>query len=208
MSRELFPNTGFIKSKLNKEAMNKLNTYIKNKKSSAKSLLVGNINKSWNIEDKDNWFFNNVLLKLIDEYQQEDLNAIVPQILTNNCAYILNSFWVNFQKKYDFNPIHSHSSAVFSFVVWMEIPSSYKKEKEIPFIKESNAPCPNTFEFIYTNILGSVSVYKFNLEPKDAGTILLFPSTLNHQVYPFYLSNKYRISISGNIALDPKQITQ
>ena len=44
------------------------------------------------------------------------------------------------------------------------------------------------------------------LEPEDKGTILLFPSKLLHQVYPFYLSNKKRISIAGNIKLDPTKI--
>ena len=84
--------------------------------------------------------------------------------------------------------------------------SSYKKEKELKFIKESNSPCANTFEFIYTNILGKVCTEKLHLEPEDEGTILLFPASLLHQVYPFYLSNKKRISISGNIKLDPTKI--
>ena len=206
MFRGVLPNVGIIKNKLDKEIMDRLNLYIKNKKSNFKSSLAGNISKSHGLEDKDNWFFNNVLLKLLNAYPKDDLNAITPSILTNDCAYVLNSFWVNFQKKYEFNPIHSHSKAVFSFVVWMQIPSSYKKEKEIPFIKESNNPCSNTFQFIYTNILGSVSTFSFNLEPEDAGTILFFPANLCHQVYPFYLSNKQRISISGNIALDPNQV--
>ena len=75
-------------------------------------------------------------------------------------------------------------------------------------MKESNNPSSNSFQFIYTNILGSVSTETFCLEPEDVGTILFFPASLSHQVYPFYLSNKYRISVSGNIALDPKQIIQ
>ena len=208
MSREIFLNTGFIKNKLNKEAMNKLNLYIKNKKNKFKYSLAGNINESYTIEDKDNWFFNNVLLKLLNEYSEGDLNAIIPSILTKNCVYVLNKFWVNFQKKHEFNPIHSHTQAAFSFVLWMQIPSSYKKEKKLKFIKESNSPCSNSFQFIYTNILGTISKYTINLEPEDAGTILFFPAGLNHQVYPFYLSNKERISISGNIALDPTQIIQ
>tara|TARA_R100001591_G_scaffold88346_1_gene94393 strand:+ start:4105 stop:4728 length:624 start_codon:yes stop_codon:yes gene_type:complete len=206
MPREIFPNIGYIKSKLNKEVMDRLNSYIKNKKGSHKSHLAGNINKSYNLKDKDNWFFENVLLKLLYEYEEKELNVIVPSILTNNCRYVLNSLWVNFQKKHEFNPIHSHTGAVFSFVVWMQIPSSYKKEKEIAFMKESNTPSSNTFQFSYTNSLGLISTKTFYLEPEDAGTILFFPATLSHQVYPFYLSNKYRISISGNIALDPKQI--
>ena len=206
MPREILPNVGYIRSKLDDKIMKRLNSYIKNKKGSHKSNLAGNINQSYNLEDKDNWFFENVLLKLLHEYEQDELNVIVPSILTNNCRYVLNSLWVNFQKKHEFNPIHSHTGAVFSFVVWMQIPSSYKKEKEINFMKESNTPSSNTFQFAYTNSLGLISIKTFYLEPEDAGTILLFPATLSHQVYPFYLSNKYRISISGNIALDPKQI--
>ena len=208
MSRKSLPNIGYIKSKLDDKSMNRLKSYIKNKKGSHKSNLAGNINQSYNIKDKDNWFFDNVLLKLLNEYEQDDLKSIVPSILTHNCRYVLNSFWGNFQKKYEFNPMHSHTQSVFSFVVWMNIPSSYKKEKEIPFIKQSNSPCANTFEFVYINSLGSISIYKFNLEPEDVGTILFFPATLHHQVYPFYLSNKHRISISGNIALNPKEVIQ
>tara|TARA_R110000751_G_scaffold17266_1_gene53736 strand:- start:440 stop:1060 length:621 start_codon:yes stop_codon:yes gene_type:complete len=198
-------NTGIIKEKLNDKAMKKLKSYIKNKKHNMSKILAGNINNSFNIEDKDNWFFNNVLLTLINQYSTKDFEAIVPSILTKNCAYNLDSFWVNFQNKYEFNPVHSHTG-VFSFVVWIEIPSSYKKEKELKFVKESNSPCPNTFEFIFSNILGAVCTERFHLEPEDKGTILLFPAKLLHQVYPFYLSNKHRISISGNIALDPTQL--
>ena len=207
MPRLNLPNISVIENKLDKKSINKLNSYIKNKKNNFKSFLAGNINRSYVLEDKDNWFFNNVLLKIMEEYG-EDLSSIVPSTLTHNCGYTLNSFWVNFQKKYEFNPVHSHSGAVFSFVVWMKIPSSYKKEKEIPFLKESNSPCANTFEFVYTNILGDISTFKFHLEPEHEGTILFFPASLRHQVYPFYLSNKERISVSGNIALDPKKIIQ
>ena len=130
------PNTGIIKEKLNNKEINKLKSYIKNKKNNISETLAGNINNSFSIEDKDNWFFNNVLLNLIGKYSTEDLKVIVPSVLTKNCAYTLDSFWVNFQNKYEFNPTHSHTG-VFSFVVWIEIPSSYKKEKELKFAKQS-----------------------------------------------------------------------
>ena len=109
------------------------------------------------------------------------------------------------QNKYEFNPLHHHAG-VFSFVIWVKIPSSYKKEKKLKFIRESNTPTSNTFEFLYTNILGSIVAEKYYLEPEDEGTIILFPAHTPHQVYPFYLSNKKRISVSGNIKLDPKKI--
>ena len=198
-------NTGVIKEKLDNKAMNKLKAYIKNKKNDMNKELSGNIHNSFIIKDKDNWFFNNVLLNLMNQYSKEDFNAILPGVLTKNCAYVLDSFWVNFQNKYEFNPVHNHAG-IFSFVVWIKIPSSYKKEKELKFAKESNAPCPNTFEFIFSNILGTVCTERFYLEPEDEGTILLFPARLAHQVYPFYLSNKQRVSVSGNIRLDPTKI--
>ena len=202
---KFFSNTGVIKDKLNNKSLNKLKFYIKNKKDKSNSTLAGNISNSFYLEDKDNWFFNNILLPLIKNYNNEDLKTIVPAILTKDCPYILDSFWVNFQNKYEFNPIHNHSG-IFSFVVWLKIPSSYKKEKELKFIKESNSPCPNTFEFIFTNILGKVCTERYYLEPEDEGTILLFPAVLSHQVYPFYLSNKQRVSVSGNIALDSTKV--
>jgi hypothetical protein len=195
-------NIGIIKEKLDDKTINRLKSYIKNKKQNISKVLAGNINDSFSIEDKDNWFFKNVLLRLLNQYGEDNLNVIVPNVLTKNCVYTLDSFWVNFQNKYEFNPTHSHTG-VFSFVVWIEIPSSYKKEKELKFAKASNSPCTNTFEFIYTNILGIVSSERYHLEPEDKGTILLFPAKLLHQVYPFYLSNKKRISISGNIKFDP-----
>ena len=45
----------------------------------------------------------------------------------------------------------------------------------------------------------SVSEYFIKLSPEKNGYCCLFPSDLSHQVYPFYTSDKDRISISGNI---------
>ena len=80
MLKEILPNVGFIRSKLDKETMDRLKSYIKNKKGSHKTSLAGNISGSYNLKDKDNWFFENVLLKLLNEYGEDNLNAIVPSI--------------------------------------------------------------------------------------------------------------------------------
>ena len=205
MDFKLFPNTGVIQSRLDDKTMNRLKSYIKNKKNKSKTNLAGNISDSFSLEDKDNWFFNNVLMPLIGKYSEEDLKSIIKSPLTENCAFTLSELWVNMQNKYEFNPLHHHAG-VFSFVVWVKIPSSHKKEKKLKFIKESNTPASNTFEFLYTSILGTIVAEKYYLEPEDEGRIILFPAHMPHQVYPFYLSNKKRISISGNIKLNPKQI--
>ena len=147
-------------------------------------------------------------MPLVSEYIQNTLNFnVTPSILTKNCNYVLSEFWVNFQKKYEFNPVHFHAG-VFSFVIWIKIPVSFKKEKNLPFLKNSKSQFNNTFSLMYTDCLGKISSLNFHLEPEDENTILLFSSQMQHVVYPFYSSNKNRISISGNIFLDPTQISQ
>lgn len=199
-----FKNIGFIKTKLSNNVIQRLKMYIRHKNKKVNKDLAGNISNSYSIEDKNNFFFDNVLASLIDEHINS-FGITVPGILTKNCRYKLHRFWVNFQKKYEFNPIHNHSGA-YSFVVWIKIPSSYKKESKLPFTKNSNSNCPNTFQFLFTDSLGKISHHGFNLEPEDEGTLLLFNSQMNHCVYPFYLSNQERISVSGNIYVDPEDI--
>jgi len=206
MTRINLPNIGIIEQKLSSETISRLKDYIKNKKEKTNHTLAGNIKESNTLVDKDDWFFKNILLPSIDEYNNLYTDIAVPHFLTKNCQYILNSFWVNFQKKYEFNPIHNHGG-LFSFVIWIKIPSSFKKECELPFVKHSNSKYPNSFQLFYTNALGQVSTCDYNLEPSHEGTMLFFPSKFSHCVYPFYLSNKKRISISGNIYLNPEKIT-
>tara|TARA_R100001244_G_scaffold113217_1_gene83841 strand:+ start:103 stop:720 length:618 start_codon:yes stop_codon:yes gene_type:complete len=204
MNNKFFKEGGFIKTKLSPDILKRLERYIKDKGASWNKQLAGNISRSCLLEDKNNFFFEKVLVPHINQYKKDFIPSL-PLILTESCKFKLNKFWVNFQKKYEFNPIHNHSG-VYSFVIWIKIPSSYKKECELPFIKNSNSPLPNTFQFINTNVVGKIMTADFNLEPSDEGTMLFFPAQLNHAVYPFYLSNKERISVSGNIALNPREI--
>ena len=203
---QFFPNKGWLELDLPEEVLNYLNKLIKNRKENYNKSLAGNIDESCILKDKDNWFFKNVLLKCLNEYINTfTLKGTVPNSLTKNCEFVLHDMWVNFQKKYEFNPIHNHGG-VFSFVIWMYIPSSYKKECKLKFVKHANYKPVATFQFVTVNILGQTITHEYNLEPEDEGTMLFFPSQQNHQVYPFYTSNKKRITISGNIKLDPKKI--
>ena len=113
----------------------------------------------------------------------------------------MNSFWVNFQKQHEFNPMHNHSG-VYSFVVFMKIPTVWKEQCEIPFVKESNSPKASAFEFVYTDIMGTISQYTYCLDSSFEGIMLFFPAEMMHQVYPFYNCEEERITISGNIVYD------
>jgi len=201
-----FPNVGFLEIKLFPEAVTFLKKCVKNKKSSYKWNLAGNIKESWLLTDKKDWFFNNVLMDCINSYVENfKVHGVVHNQLTKNCGYCLNNMWVNFQKKYEFNPMHTHGG-VFSFVVWIDIPYDYSKEHLLPFAQDSNDPSASDFSFVYTNILGNIESHTYSLNKDWNGYMLFFPAKLNHLVYPFYTSDKKRISISGNIALNVEDV--
>lgn len=201
-----FPNVGFIEQKLPKKVLDILRQYVKNKQQKVNYTLAGNIKSSYELVDTNDWFFKNILIPNAIEFEKYyKKDAVVPNVLTQNCAYELNRFWVNFQRKYEFNPIHDHGG-IYSFVIWLNIPADYEKEKKLSFSNHSNSPFPNTFQFVYNNSFGKISTYEYKLGPKDEGTMLFFSNKTQHVVYPFYTSNKTRVSISGNISLNPNKI--
>ena len=114
----------------------------------------------------------------------------------------LSGLWVNFQKKGEFQPTHDHTG-MFSFVIWMDIPYDWKDEAKLPFAKvraDGGTPSGGNFTFVYSNDnCRSVSEYVIPMSPEINGYCCFFPSDLCHQVYPFYTSDKDRITISGNI---------
>jgi hypothetical protein len=121
----------------------------------------------------------------------------------------LSSMWVNKQKKYEFNPVHHHSGAL-SFVIWINIPYDLKEEEAYfpPVSGQGFDPdgtdgaSTSKFTFFHTDALGSLRPTPLPVDKSWEGTILMFPSTLHHCVYPFYTSDDYRISVSGNIRID------
>ena len=55
------------------------------------------------------------------------------------------------------------------------------------------------FSFLFSGHDGRVLTEDLPVDNKYEGKMALFPASLNHQVYPFYTSDEYRITISGNI---------
>ena len=100
----------------------------------------------------------------------------------------LDDLWVNYQKKYEFNPSHHHSGVV-SFVIYVDIPEAVRQE-----YKDSigNSKVRGIIQF--HSSLTNEAIY---INPSN-NNILLFESSHVHQVYPFY-SDETRISIAGNI---------
>jgi len=113
-----------------------------------------------------------------------------------------NNLWVNFQQKYEYNPIHNHLGA-YSFVIWYQIPFTFEDEKKYSYNqqKHNNRSYPGQFSFIYPCLYPKVgvSICPLNIDKSKEGYVAIFPSNLDHTVHPFYSSNEYRITIAGNI---------
>ena len=121
----------------------------------------------------------------------------------NNSDFELQRLWVNYQKKYDFNPLHIHSG-IFSFVIWVQIP--YDLEEERKRYPKTSGNETASFMFQYNTALGGLDTAYINVDKTWEWKIVFFPARLNHGVNPFYTTDNTRISISGNLyVIDNKE---
>jgi hypothetical protein len=162
--------------------------------------LAGNIEKEFELT-KSKMYVEKLLLPIILNFDKEFKYTEKIDLLTKNLPLKLYSLWVNFQSKHEFNPHHQHSG-VFSFVIWLKIPYDIETEKKIKFSKNSNYNCPGHFEFAYSNTLGKLCTELIPADKKFENYGLLFTSNLSHSVHPFFSSDEYRISVSGNFKID------
>ena len=178
----------------------------------AKKTLAGNISKSNWLEDKDNWFYENVL-KEITEYMffndsHKNYFDVYIAKMKSHPKFYLKQLWVNYQKQHEFNPPHCHSGGNgFSFVVFMKIPTHYKEQHALPFSANSNVPSASNFQFLLGHEEGEVQPLQIPLSPEDEGRLLFFPAWLVHQVLPFYECEEERITVSGNIMEQEREIS-
>ena len=203
------PNYGWLEHKLNQKEIAYIWECIGEKnKEKCNTYLAGNINSSFPLYDKNEWFYKNTVIPLIDLYNESfaDYGANLAKImhLTKkgekmhlSLPYKMTSWWVNYQKQNEFNPIHGHSG-VYSFVIWLKIPTEHEEQNDVRH-GDTNSPVKSTFSFAYTNIMGDIWTSAYELGKEYEGTMLLFPSTLKHEVHPFYNCKEERISVSGNV---------
>ena len=196
------PNDGWLEVQLSEDEVSHLWKCIDTKGDLKTSFR--NISSSFVIDDVDEWFHDNVLIKLYDKYSYEFRNLGLGYGLKGKHPYYLKDFWVNYQKKHEFNPTHSHGG-VYSFVVWMKIPTDWRDQYKLPFLKgiRFGEKKVSSFEFLIPRLdfRGFLAPY-YLMSPELEGTMVFFPSSMFHQVYPFYDCEEDRISISGNIGID------
>ena len=142
----------------------------------------------------------NILIQGCNQYIQ----TYYPQKIFLE-KYILNfdTTWINFQRKGEYQPVHKHTGNLV-YVIWVKIPYDIANERNLPHAKnnkdEENLAA--NFEFVLTNTFNEIVNNYLPVDKTYEGTMVIFDARLFHCVYPFFTSDEYRISISGNILIE------
>ena len=187
---KVFSNYGFVESKLDDDLYNiLLKECNKKQKRMVSGLTDIKVPKHYFITDKKIQFklfsFVEQLVKVyISDFPGYTANL---NTLDRPCSLVYMDPWINKMSPDQFIPLHTHDG-VFSYNIWIKIPTRLTNDKY-----NSN------FVFNYSSSLGNHLNHTIKLSEEDEGKIILFPSILEHIVYPFSQSKQERFSIAGNI---------
>jgi hypothetical protein len=195
-----FANYGCILVNIPKELFNKLKTEadhaIQQNKTMISGLTGNGVPKHFNLKDDHRQELDAFVMTMVKKYFDAfELYKRSFRCLTDNTQLVCGTPWFNFQEKYEFVPLHIHDG-VLSYSAWINIP--YDRQDEHTHGKEF-AGC---FQFSCQTITGQWSSQEIFIDKSYEGKLMIFPSSLPHCVYPFYSSNDYRISLSGNVLFD------
>ena len=201
-----FQNIGFLKATLSNEQLAPLRKEIeklsRNFNSGVKhnDKLAGNLQHEFLLKESKKHTYN-LVAPLFLEFDKQFNNYITKNpLLPENSPIELNELWVNFQKKYEFNPIHDHTG-IMSFVIWMQIPYLMEDELKASPGALANPNLAGHFAFHFTDTLGDIRTFHIPADKTQENTILLFPARMKHSVFPFYSSDDFRITVSGNFTV-------
>ena len=153
--------------------------------------LIGNLSKDYYLGNSQK-IINPYLIKLANQfYKNSDKKP---------CQWKIGDAWVNFQKRYEHFNLHDHHGDL-SFVLWIQVPFDIENEIAISNknINGNEKGASSRFVFVYNDIFGKLVTHKLEVDQTWEGSLIMFPSSIHHEVYPFYSSNGLRISISGNL---------
>ncbi len=162
--------------------------------------LAGNIQREYSLKDSisvvEPFAFN-----VAETYNELfKYNSNISVFKPGRLDFAVDTLWVNFQKKYEFNPAHTHLG-LYSFVIYLQIPYDLNEELAASPGVNSNKNLASAFEFFYVNSFGKITKNPIFMDKTWEGKMLLFPAECMHEVHPFYTSDDYRISVAGNIAI-------
>ena len=186
--------------KIPDDLFKQLKKIIKDKSIEANQELIGNIEEEYSL-DKYISLIEPYLLKTI--MMEPKLIKIVNERYDCNSVnkpFKLKNLWVNFQKKNEFNPIHNHSG-IFSFIIFIKIPFLIEDQLQTSPGRKASNNLPGVLQFLGFDQFNPLVLQNFFVDKKWEQSMLIFPASYAHCVYPFYKVNDYRITVSGNIKL-------
>jgi len=109
---------------------------------------------------------------------------------TRQGTVALDSLWINFSQKHDFNPPHNHTGKL-SFVIFCQVPKEIFKVQA-----DSNTQRAGEIHFTYGEPISPLMGNDYPVKPYE-NLMFIFPASLRHFV-PAYWVDAERISVSGN----------
>lgn len=185
---------------------NDLMKCIDDKSTQWNSELAGNIKEEYSLHKYIPKFENFIISQIKESpYLSKYINNY--HVLTNPLPLCLANFWVNFQKKHEFNPLHKHTG-LLSFVLFMKIPFLIEEEKKLGPGALSNENIPACLSFVFPSAeIGGIETIKLEVDRNWEKKGIMFKADLNHVVNPFF-SDGTRITISGNILLNSNTLNE
>ena len=198
--------TAEVPSAVAAELRGSMDSLVKNSDTDARTSLRGHLQEEWTLPlTKEISAFTRCLsYEYIKQFGFQPAMGVAETMRDIETSdFKLQRLWVNYQKKYDFNPLHIHSG-IFSFVIWVQIP--YDLEEERKRYPKTSGNETASFMFQYNTALGGLDTAYINVDKTWEWKIVFFPARLNHGVNPFYTTDNTRISISGNLyVIDNKE---
>ena len=105
----------------------------------------------------------------------------------------LDTLWINFSQKHDFNPPHTHTG-ILSFVLFCKVPEEIFKLQA-----DSNTQRAGEIHFSYGEPITPLMGNEYPVQPYE-NLMFIFPAELKHFV-PAYWVDAERISVSGNFVV-------
>ena len=172
------------------------------KASSATDQLIGQLENSFDIV-KSRPSIERVVLKAAKEHNEmvnhwDKFKINFCENDRKKAELQLGACWINFQQKYEYQPIHDHSG-IYSFILFCDIPFLLDEEDKIAPGKNANDRVSGRVNFHYVTYNGKIAAMTLPVEKGWEKKLIVFPAELMHSVAPFYSTDKYRITISGNL---------
>ena len=166
--------------------------------------LVGHIQHEFKLTDKTRHSLGDLLQPLLEvQIVQNKAYAYKFAVCDQDLPIVLEQSWINFQKKYEYNPVHRHTG-LFSFVLWLKIPYTRKDEDGYYNTPDKDETMNGNFHTFFVDQYGGMTDYNIALSSEMENCCLMFPAEAHHCAYPFYTSDEYRISVSGTFVFKTK----